>query len=288
MADESVIVSNSSVSVNPDYACAVDTVAGKEYQIVKADIGADGAVKRLVAGQAVMADSVPVVISSDQSPIEVAIVSGSIDTELPTAAALADNTANPTVPAVGAFAMLWDGATWDRAAGTAVDGQLVNLGANNDVTVTGTVTVDLTTNNDVQGQVAHDAAVSSNPLVAGLRASLATPTSVSADGDAVWQWGDRAGRAVVKSVAPTATLSNVAGSASSVTILAANTSRVGAAVYNDSSAILYLKFGTTASTSSFTTKLFPDGYYEVPAGYTGILDGIWASAVGSARVTELT
>lgn len=35
-------------------------------------------------------------------------------TELPAAAALADNAANPTVPAVGAFLMCWDGATWDR------------------------------------------------------------------------------------------------------------------------------------------------------------------------------
>lgn len=53
------------------------------------------------------------------------------------AAALADNTANPTVTQVGVFPHLYDGATWDRAPGTAADGMLVNLGANNDVTVTG-------------------------------------------------------------------------------------------------------------------------------------------------------
>jgi hypothetical protein len=40
-----------------------------------------------------------------------------VDTELPTAAALADNTANPTVPAVGAFAMHYDGSAWDRTLG---------------------------------------------------------------------------------------------------------------------------------------------------------------------------
>lgn len=68
------------------------------------------------------------------------------NTELPTAAALADNTANPTVPAVGSFNLWWDGATWDRAPGTAADGALVNLGANNDVTVTGTVTANAGTN----------------------------------------------------------------------------------------------------------------------------------------------
>jgi hypothetical protein len=36
-------------------------------------------------------------------------------TELPAAAALADATANPTIPAVAAYLMAWNGATWDRA-----------------------------------------------------------------------------------------------------------------------------------------------------------------------------
>lgn len=69
-------------------------------------------------------------------------ISGSVDTELPAAAALTDNFANPTAPGVGAFGMLWDGATWDRQAGNSADGTLVNLGANNDVSIAGTVTVD--------------------------------------------------------------------------------------------------------------------------------------------------
>lgn len=36
------------------------------------------------------------------------------NTELPDAAALADNTSNPTVPGVGSFNMCWDGTNWDR------------------------------------------------------------------------------------------------------------------------------------------------------------------------------
>lgn len=52
------------------------------------------------------------------------------------AAAAADNTANPTTTGVLGFGMLWDGSTWDRAPGNSADGMLVNLGANNDVTVT--------------------------------------------------------------------------------------------------------------------------------------------------------
>lgn len=56
-----------------------------------------------------------------------ATIGGAIDTELPAAAALADNTANPTAPAVAAFNMVWDGATWDRAPGNSTDGALVNV-----------------------------------------------------------------------------------------------------------------------------------------------------------------
>lgn len=89
-------------------------------------------------------------------------------------------------------------------------------------------------------------------------------------------------------VAATATLSNVSSSASNVTLLAANAARKGATIFNDSSAILYVKFGTTASTSSYTVQMAAGGYFEVPFGYTGRIDGIWASANGNARVTELT
>lgn len=86
----------------------------------------------------------------------------------------------------------------------------------------------------------------------------------------------------------TGTTTNVAGSAGSVTLLAANPSRVTASVYNDSSSALYIKAGATASTSSFSVKVLPGGYFEVPSGYRGILDGIWDSATGNARVTEYT
>lgn len=94
---------------------------------------------------------------------------------------------------------------------------------------------------------------------------------------------------VQESRVSTSTLSNVSSSATSVTVLASNSSRRQATVYNDSTAILYLKFGATASATSYTVQLPAAGYYELPQPvYTGILDGIWASANGNARVTELT
>jgi hypothetical protein len=87
-------------------------------------------------------------------------------------AVAADNFANPTTTGTLAFGMLWDGATWDRFAGNAADGALVNLGANNDVTVTsGAITASQATasslNAEVQGDAAHAAAVSGNPVQEG-------------------------------------------------------------------------------------------------------------------------
>lgn len=89
--------------------------------------------------------------------------------------------------------------------------------------------------------------------------------------------------------AATGTLTNVASSASSVTILTANPARKGAMMFNESTQILYLKLAASAaSATSYTVQLAAGAYYEVPFSYTGEMRGIWASANGSARVTELT
>jgi hypothetical protein len=87
----------------------------------------------------------------------------------------------------------------------------------------------------------------------------------------------------------TATLTNVTSSASSVTIDAANSARRGMIIHNDSTAILFLKYGATASATSYTVEMGPGAYWEMPKPiYTGIIDGIWSAADGFARVTELT
>jgi len=87
----------------------------------------------------------------------------------------------------------------------------------------------------------------------------------------------------------TSTNTTVARNAASVTILAANASRKGATIYNDSVANLFIKFAAAATTASFTTRLTSDTYYEIPFGYTGIVSGIWASAgAGNALMSELT
>lgn len=85
----------------------------------------------------------------------------------------------------------------------------------------------------------------------------------------------------------TATPNNVNSSATNVTIFAAKASVVGRTVWNDSTAVLYLKFGATASTTSYTVQLAAGYYYEFPQPtYAGQVDGIWASANGAARTTQ--
>lgn len=85
----------------------------------------------------------------------------------------------------------------------------------------------------------------------------------------------------------TATTSTVASSVSNVTLLSANSNRRGATIYNESTSDLYIKLGATASLTDFTVRMIPGSYYENPYGYTGRIDGIWVSANGQARMTEL-
>lgn len=88
----------------------------------------------------------------------------------------------------------------------------------------------------------------------------------------------------------TATLANLAASASNQTLLASNTSRKGAIVYNDSTSGAYLKYGATATSTSFTYWVPAGAIWEMPTRplYTGIIDIIWMTATGSARTTELS
>lgn len=86
----------------------------------------------------------------------------------------------------------------------------------------------------------------------------------------------------------TGTQSSVAASATSVLILAKNTGRQGALIYNDSTQVLYLLLANdTASTSNFSVKVSPDDTFVLDErDYTGAVYGVWAAAAGNARVTE--
>jgi hypothetical protein len=150
MADGVAITSGTGTTIATD-----DAGASGHVQIVKLALSADGSAAAIAAD----ANGLLVNLGANNDVTVTGTVSAAqqgawavtstiantvtIDSELPAAAALADDTANPTVPGVGAFAHVYDGSTWDRLRGTAADGVLVNLGSNNDVTVSNTVAVEI-------------------------------------------------------------------------------------------------------------------------------------------------
>jgi hypothetical protein len=74
------------------------------------------------------------------------------------------------------------------------------------------------------------------------------------------------------------------------TLLAADANRVGATIYNDSTAILYVLLGAgTESTTVYTTQIAAAGYYEVPEAFVAMrVSGHWVTANGNARITAAT
>lgn len=87
----------------------------------------------------------------------------------------------------------------------------------------------------------------------------------------------------------TATLTQVADTASSTTLLSSNTSRISAIIHNDSTAALYVGLTSSAvSTSAYSFILYP-GDFVVVEKYTGQINGIWASDpnTGGAKITEI-
>jgi hypothetical protein len=86
----------------------------------------------------------------------------------------------------------------------------------------------------------------------------------------------------------TSTHANVSASTSEVTLFSAVTTAVeGRSIYNDSTAILYVKKATGVSTSSFWTKVMPDALLEFPQPiHRGVVTGLWSAANGAARTTE--
>lgn len=101
-------------------------------------------------------------------------------------------------------------------------------------------------------------------------------------------------------VSPAASVRRVPSSASSVILFDAYPADHGRCIFNESTAVLYVKFGTTASATDYTLQIAAGGYYEFPVGsngiysgepglsgiYSGRVDGIWASANGAAQVTS--
>jgi hypothetical protein len=86
-----------------------------------------------------------------------------------------------------------------------------------------------------------------------------------------------------------AVCTNIAGNVSSVILLNTNPKRCGVIAHNDSTGTLYIKYGETASDTSYTYKIVSGSTWEMsPAYFTGRIDGIWSIADGYVRITELS
>lgn len=89
-------------------------------------------------------------------------------------------------------------------------------------------------------------------------------------------------------MASKATVTTKASSASSVEIIAANADRNRCYITNKSTAILYvlLGSGTATATTAHSLQMAANTNYDL-GDWRGAIQGIWASANGSAQVTEL-
>lgn len=102
-----------------------------------------------------------------------------------------------------------------------------------------------------------------------------------------WSGTEWASTTVTEIIA-TAVLSALASLATSQQALAANTNRAGVIMVNTDANIVRIKYGTTASASSFTVPIGPGAVWEMPIPiYSGRIDAIWdADGAGSLFITE--
>lgn len=221
--------------------------------------------------------------ASGNAQVDLAAVSTALYVEQPTAASL-----NMTEANSGAIA------TSLAALDNSVDGNYLNVNANiagtdmvsGSGTATGALRVEIANNGT--GTVGLNAGTNAiGKLAANSGVDIGdvdvTSLPVAFNAGSTSSTTQR----VIQATGATGTLANVAGSASSVTLQAANTARIKLIMYNDSTADCYVKYGSTASATSFTWLMAAGSHIE-ESDYNGIVTGIWTSATGNMRVTEVT
>lgn len=127
----------------------------------------------------------------------------------------------------------------------------------------------------------------------GLLVNLGVNNDVSQAGTWTVQPGNTANTTawlVTQRRGSSASVTAVADSATSGTLLASNSSRVTATITNDSSARLYVRYGAGAATTTDYTFSLAQHETVVVDDYSGQINGIWATDPndGGARITEVT
>ena len=218
--------------------------------------------------------------------VDVTRVSGTVtvDSELPAADALADTTANPTTTSVGALALLYNGATWDRMRGDSTNGLDVDV-----TRVSGTVTISGTVTANAGTGFPAVATAGSAHITTGLQGMLSDGTNAvrvrGTTTGATWVTGE-----------PIATLTQVTISvgATATLILADNASRKGFIICNQGST-QDIYFGNASVVSG--ASAIANGGLRISknggaltstqmSGYTGPVYGITASSTAVVGAIE--
>lgn len=132
-------------------------------------------------------------------------------------------------------------------------------------------------------------ATAADAIVSGGYVTTAAPTYTTGQLNALSLDTNGSLRVLTKRATASTVTAVAAVANSSYTALAANANRLGAFIFNNTGKTLNIKLGATASTTSFTTVLFNQAYWESPAEYTGIIDVFSPTGTsGTVLVTELT
>lgn len=154
--------------------------------------------------------------------------------------------------------------------------------------VTGTIRADITgtVNVNVQSQPNITGSVNVTNSIFNITGTVGVGNIVSITGSVLVS--ATGSLPILAKQSQTVVTSSLAASNSvSQVLLSASNNRLFAAVYNDSTAKLYLLLGTPASTTTFTVRMDGQTYFEVPIQYTGVVTGIWSTNAGDARMTEV-
>jgi len=275
-------MADSQVVLNPGAGGAViatDLVTGKEYQIIKIATGGSG-----VADEVTTASPMPVTVITSALPTGAATAANQqtdalTDTELraspvPISGTVSVTNFPATQPVSGTVAVSNFPATQPISA-VSLPLPTGAATAANQQTDALTDTQLRATPVPVSGTVTANTGLTQPLTDAQLRAS-AVPVSIAAT-VAVKE---------VRSSTPSQTSPAVTNSNTS--ILASNSNRLGATIYNEGAAICYMILGSTATTTSYTIQLQVGSYYELPFAYTGAIAGITSAGTAQLRVTELS
>lgn len=284
-------VLNDTITTDPteDQAAAVRITAKRAFhtnlrKVDGTEIASGGGVEANALRVTIATDSTGVVSIDDNAgslTVDGTVsITGAVDTELPAAAALADNTANPTVPLVGSCLMGFDGTNWDRLqTGAATGGALKVDGSavTQPISVAGTVNVAIASGG-IPGRAEDSAHTSAHEgiFVLGVRNDNAATTFTDATGDYSPIATDSAGRVGVADLGGSITV-DMPNTTVSGSLTAAATSVTLSAPGASGSATIQI-IGTWVATVQFEATTDGTNFYAVNA----------QPVVGGAFVTSST